>query len=71
MHEHGDCPLITNPNMRIATFTHVLAFLCFASQILAINPGQLGLRINAPLAENGKYVYNAIVQFEDNIQDTW
>lgn len=57
--------------MRITPFTLVLAFVCFASQILAINPGQLGLKINAPLAEKGKYVYNAIVQFEDDIQNKW
>ena len=27
--------------------------------------GQLGLQINADLAENGKYLYNSIAQFED------
>ena len=50
----------TNSNMRITPFTHVLAFVCFAIQILAINPGQLGLRVNAPLAGSGKYVYKYI-----------
>ena len=52
-------------------FTQLFLFLSFVAHALAINAGQLGFRIYDPLAQNGKFVYNSIAQFEDNIFETW
>ena len=51
--------------------TPLVLLLFFLTHTLAIDPGQLGLRINAGLANDGKYVYNSVVQFEDDIEVTW
>ena len=49
----------------------LFAFFGRFLQISAVTTAQLGLKINDALARRGQYVYNAIVQFEDNIQTTW
>ena len=53
------------------SFTQLFLLLGFVAHALAINPGQLDLRINTGLADNQKYVYNSIAQFEDDILATW
>ena len=59
------------PGSRFGLFVQVILFLRFACEVLAINAGQLGIQINPGLASKGKYAYNAIAQFQDDILATW
>ena len=52
-------------------FTKLFLFLTFASDAFAIDPGQLGITLNQGLKEKKKYVWNSVVQFEDNVLTTW
>ncbi len=52
-------------------FAQLLLLLSFVAHAFAINPGQLGLRLNTGLAQTGKFVYNSIAQVEDDILATW
>ena len=53
------------------SFVYLGALSIFVIQVLAINDGQLGLRLNDGLANHGKYAYDAIAQFQDDILATW
>ena len=52
-------------------FTQVFLLLSFVAHALAIDAGQLEFAIYEPLAKKGKFVYNAIVQFRDDVLATW
>ncbi len=57
--------------MLIYLFLSLVVLLNFTVDVLAIDAGQLKLQINEGLAVKRKYVFNAIVQFEDDILATW
>lgn len=52
-------------------FLSLLGLLSFTVNVLAIDAGQLKIQINPELARTGKYVFNARVQFEDDILANW
>ena len=54
-----------------SNLSHVFVILCFSLNVFAITTQQIGLQLNTGLADKSKYVYNAIVQFQDDVLATW
>ena len=57
--------------MRYMHLASLLGLLRLIAHVIAINPGQLGIRLNPQLGRKEKFVFNAIAMFEDDILATW